>query len=1457
MNTFIRIAHSYIPVTDFVDASDTLMMHALKSVPRKGQKFVFKVGDIVHTAWSNMKVYVSPQLIADVSCILLSRVFLRVIEVHETQDKVGKTSIWIRAECDWVLASDGGESPFASVVSNVEEAEASWRLEETKNQRLASAVASMLVRSYSLPRCIRLARSIMKHAITYYPDTNLTKITDEIMENIMINLGGQTALTKQKVFEYIKAAAARQSNPKKAVIVISREIFEIISKRPSLWVKENLNVIITEDGQRQYDQFVMAAAMGDTELFQQFLQNKQELTSLHSHLHYTALHAAAEFGKVEIINMLLGTGLSLDIKDPVRGQTALHFAGFAGRSEVALALLEGGANRQIVCSNDLYPFQAADKQGHIDCREILKFLPPMMATLTLTDVSINTISLQWKAPVLDRSFYAKVEEYQIICQCTEELHPDTQKSIPDPPPVLTSTLSCSFKRLVSACEYRCRIRCKSVSGWSEWSNWVYAHTRSYIPDVPASPEIRKVTINALYLNWYKPVRCNGSDIDYYEIELRDQQSIAQIAQETASLVAKFASGVDQTASKTEESMKVPSCPDTRAVRLPASHVESRKMGDSLIAQQGGVSKMHRVVKHKDVVHLFKCLTGLEPGRMYCIRIRAHNAMGFSGWSLWSTPVAPQVGVRIASFINESKSVELTWFQPILSEFHHIDCYELQLCKVLAPRSIYLHSRQYNELHHPELLKPKVDPVKKSAFDYDDDNYFDDEYTLERKKRELEEEEARKKREDEEKAKEDLLHSSDAAHLTRGGAEAVEDGGMNEDFHTIASDIKTNHFVLTQLKAGGRYVVRVRTKLAEEGHWMSWDHALRSDTFATPPSIPDPPIRVQPRRRLNQPKKESRRPLSPENSQTRTWLQQQSLSHSGLGRNNNTANTNGGNLLGEGEGVKNDINDIFPSLQANDKSIPIKSAASGKPSKAITNIKPTSTNQKQFGATNFSGYVDNHILIRKNHYQRRGDGNDDDDNDEEETEDDRSLSWWNVQIAANEKSISEAESQMAKNHSVGVSTHSSINVGQSKSAAVSDESRRSSLFSIIPDVPELRKPNQHEPFPLSFYQSSGDQPTKVVLPTLPYSDTILLPQEDDVSHQSGFYTKHPAVGSTTFDMGEFLASASLTATLPYEREDSYLIGDDSQDGSSVAPAFALTAPGSAGAQENESQSVHTRDSEIEAQLDTDLWDITHDGITITWTPGDSNGENLNDCEIQIAEIKTYNHEDVLCARNAFLGIHFDEKRQERILREAVDASDAAADGGSSDGKLVWERVNDRGTFVTPSAFRVQSLVPGGVYVFRVRHRNRIGWSQWSKASAMIATYPSVAPTPPTIIFSKTTFSVVVWEEIQYKQSQLTTLEIQLQIATVSQTASNSSNNVHVIEDDEDCDWHLVSASRPIDKKEIESFLGFSAKEYSGKNLSGAMIERLVEGRFYKVRVRVRTVVGWSPWSNSSDTFRTTS
>lgn len=1603
-----------------------MLQSLAQPVQRRVKKHICNVGEVVYTNHENVKVYATPHLGADVVCILLSRVYIRISEIYDKQDKADKSGrmlIWLKADCGWILASDGSEIPFVTLVTNMETATTFWQQEENKKARMASAIASMLVRSYSLPRCIRLARSIMKHATTYYPDTHLTKITHEIMENIMIILGGQSAPTKQQVFEYVKAAAARTSNPKQSVLDISQGIFDTISKRPSLWVTEDLNVIITEDAQRQIDRFVMAAAEGNTVDFQMYLDNNVELTSLHSQLHYTALHAAAEFGKTEIIAQLLTTGLSLDIKDPTRGQTALHFAAYAGREEVALQLLEAGANREITCRQGILPFQAADKQGHVDCREILKFRPPPMTTLSTKDVTITSVSLSWEAPVLNRFFYAKVLDYEVACQCTEELHPDTQQLIGEPLPVRTSLLRCTFANLVSACGYRCRIRARSVSGWSDWSEWVSNTTLAYIPDPPASPEVRKVSVNALYLNWYRPTRCNGSEIDSYEIELCDEATVLQ--QQLKVTAASIAS--EENANETN-TMVDKSKGDNKG------QTPSRK-SNSLVAENGGTSRLHRVVKHKNLRHLFKCLTGLEAGRRYQLRLRAHNALGFSHWSVWSPSVAPQVGITIAGFINAEQAVHLTWFAPILSAQHTVEAYELQMCKVTGPRAVTLEAQAYHAQHHPQLREEISAPKKPLIDDEDDPDYYYRKLfgTSRSAAGSADSNDDHHDNNASMNAKKSSGLQPAAAVATVDGVPVVEAGGMTEDFHTLSSTITTNAYTVRGLKAGGRYVCRVRVKLAEEDSWMDWVQALRSDNFATPSSAPDPPLRVRPRRVATS-------AMMPASEASKVPDEPQSPTQSTHRKKHQSSNM------------------VVPVKVSKPEPTPSRSS--------ILDSKGHSSASSRRESVSSRHLREVQLAVQEAQLE-----------DAQIAREAASKQWWADRLAAQEAAYKSSIDSAGSQHTVDPEAAAGSVLASMNSTNIAHAGRSTAY-----EASAINHPNPLEPLPVGFYYeearclrpaaaqeeglahqrtqtNSTEDPFYRAYhdPAYAYDDTLvpsaneLVPvdakihEDSQLDGQSLFEEDDEAVnkhsppkredfgngGGQTFANTTVIAQthdhnleatadgplvaamissvASLTTTSPLHHafgNDSYLSVSSwshpsSRDGGNQAKdhlekeglyyrtedhfdqnSQSSRGDGSVGRM-NPLETVpgsrtFTKGNDVETgpPISNDRWEITHNSITITWTPGDANGDNVFGCHLQMARVTAYDHRQVLCARDAFLGLHHDQQDDvnvddEKEVEKDVEAKEAVAyvmfetmaDGddennivgvdnppqsaspqtsskssigqdftfsvtavpdneqnkstklglaGSTSTKienktasaagttapaltsqaLRWVTLDDStrppseqtsrgqygGRYLAPAVYQVTGLQPGGVYTFRVRQRNKLGWSAWSKASAMIATYPSVAPQAPMLISIHHHHVCVMWcSDITTRDSSsmpLTTLEHQLALCSVSVTSAaairlksltqDTSIGVDINKDNDDMlgnGWYLASLSRSLTSAELSNLVSSSGIASTSVGdasaASGALIEGLVAGHSYRLKVRQRTVVGWSPWSDSSEIFRTIS
>lgn len=334
--------------------------------------------DVVLIAEEIVSVYTKPKG-GTLSCQLRKGVYVKCL-TRQVLEGVQ----WIQTFPGWFCTIDLEKNRTCEEVTDISLVLNSWSTEDSKRKRMASAIACELVKSHPLPKVKRFVGSLTKHAQTFYPAKPMIKIKQIGMEDIMISLGGKLGLTKQQLFEYIKVTASQQSNPPQSVLDIIGEINHLVTFRPTQWVTYDLNVLETEDVRRRNDRFVMYAASGKLKEFKEMVEKGQELTCLHSELKYTALHGAADFGQVAVVEYIIKTGVSLNMKDPRRRQTALHVAAYNGREGVINVLLAANADRKIGDMHDVTPYQYAHLQGHFGCRELLKYLPP-----TVNDLQVN------------------------------------------------------------------------------------------------------------------------------------------------------------------------------------------------------------------------------------------------------------------------------------------------------------------------------------------------------------------------------------------------------------------------------------------------------------------------------------------------------------------------------------------------------------------------------------------------------------------------------------------------------------------------------------------------------------------------------------------------------------------------------------------------------------------------------------------------------------------------------------------------------------------------------------------------------------------------------------------------------------------------------------------------------------------------------------------------------------
>ncbi len=123
-------------------------------------------------------------------------------------------------------------------------------------------------------------------------------------------------------------------------------------------------------------------------LKEKYASNKTYLNSLsHVDAGYTALHAVALTGNLEIIEWLISKKTNTNIKDPI-GQTALHLVVRYGHSDAVEILLSNGAN-----------LEAKDKRQQTALHYASRFGRPEIVQYLLTEgASPNTRDQDGKTP---------------------------------------------------------------------------------------------------------------------------------------------------------------------------------------------------------------------------------------------------------------------------------------------------------------------------------------------------------------------------------------------------------------------------------------------------------------------------------------------------------------------------------------------------------------------------------------------------------------------------------------------------------------------------------------------------------------------------------------------------------------------------------------------------------------------------------------------------------------------------------------------------------------------------------------------------------------------------------------------------------------------------------------------------------------------------------------------------
>merc|ERR1711978_833083 len=111
---------------------------------------------------------------------------------------------------------------------------------------------------------------------------------------------------------------------------------------------------------------------GDLEKFKELIKKETKETIDQVDFYgYTALHAAAENGRLEMIPPLLEAGADINRATYDATFTSLHHALAKGHMECARLLVESGADVNVQDEEELTPLHCAARDGYGDCVLIL------------------------------------------------------------------------------------------------------------------------------------------------------------------------------------------------------------------------------------------------------------------------------------------------------------------------------------------------------------------------------------------------------------------------------------------------------------------------------------------------------------------------------------------------------------------------------------------------------------------------------------------------------------------------------------------------------------------------------------------------------------------------------------------------------------------------------------------------------------------------------------------------------------------------------------------------------------------------------------------------------------------------------------------------------------------------------------------------------------------------------
>ncbi len=186
--------------------------------------------------------------------------------------------------------------------------------------------------------------------------------------------------------------------------------------------------------------------------------------------------------------------------------------------------------------------------------------------------------------------------------------------------------------------------------------------------------------------------------------------------------------------------------------------------------------------------------------------------------------------------------------------------------------------------------------------------------------------------------------------------------------------------------------------------------------------------------------------------------------------------------------------------------------------------------------------------------------------------------------------------------------------------------------------------------------------------------------------------------------------------------------------------------------------------------------------------------------------------------------------------------------------MWTDVTKDGMLLGPNAFRIEGLCAGATYSFRVRQRNAKGWSSFSRACRLVTTLSACPPSRPVVVDTAAKYALATWISSPQGMDSLslTAIDFEMQQATLPIQFGHQGDKAGDMKKmaPEIC-WSSA-LFRFVDlEKDTEEIDDIKEGEVK------VLVDMLSPATSYILRVRARTIAGWSRWSPSSEIFKTMS